>query len=176
MSDFTTELELSAPRAALAVSAALAEVDIETPEQILRRARTRVPSGRALYAGALTPQEAWSLIRAGGATLVDVRTPEERQLVGYVPQSEHVPWAFGSALQRNPRFVEELESHFGREQVVLFLCRSGSRSAAAAQAATHAGYRDAFSVLEGFEGALDPLQPGAPRGGWKSRGLPWVHD
>jgi rhodanese-related sulfurtransferase len=37
-----------------------------------------------------------------------------------------------------------------KHAVVLLLCRSGKRSAAAAEAATVAGFANVFNVLEGF--------------------------
>jgi len=59
---------------------------------------------------------------------------------------------------------------------VLFLCRSGKRSAAAAEVATKAGYRNAFNVLEGFEGEIDDRKHRGGLGGWRRRGLPWIQD
>ncbi len=44
-------------------------------------------------------------------------------------------WATGTSLTRNPRFVRELEAKLGKDEVVLLLCRSGKRSALAAEAA-----------------------------------------
>ena len=38
---------------------------------------------------------------------------------------------------------------------VLFLCRSGARSRAAAMAMTRAGFTKAFNIAGGFEGDLD---------------------
>jgi rhodanese-related sulfurtransferase len=60
-----------------------------------------------------------------------------------------------------------------RDQQVLFLCRSGVRSVAAAQAATQAGYRSAWNILQGFEGPIDGQKQRGRIGGWRSAGLPW---
>ncbi len=108
--------------------------------------------------------------------LVDVRTAEERKFVGQVPGSVHVPWATGTSLTRNPRFVRELEAKVGKHQNVLLLCRSGKRSALAAEAATKAGFTAVFNVLEGFEGELDAQQRRGTADGWRFRGLPWSQD
>ena len=143
---------------------------------ILALARERAAASKLPYAGDVTPQEAWELIASHAATLIDVRTAEERQLVGRIRDSVHVPWMTGAALQRNPRFVRELESKVRREDVLLLLCRSGSRSAAAAQALTEARFASAFNVVEGFEGELDELQQRSHRGGWRFHGLPWIQD
>jgi len=61
-----------------------------------------------------------------------------------------------------------------KDDVVLPLCRSGKRSALAAEAAARSGFTSAFNVLEGFEGDLDENKRRGGRGGWRLRGLPWV--
>lgn len=128
------------------------------------------------YAGGVSPVDAWELFKAGHATLVDVRTNEERKFVGHVPGSLHVAWMTGTALTRNPRFVKELEAKVKKDAVVLFLCRSGKRSAAAAEAATKAGFANAFNILEGFEGDLDADTRRGSLGGWRYHALPWIQD
>jgi hypothetical protein len=40
-------------------------------------------------------EQAWALVQAGAATLVDVRSAEERKFVGHVPEAAHVAWASG---------------------------------------------------------------------------------
>jgi rhodanese-related sulfurtransferase len=143
---------------------------------VLQAARQLAAAAGLPYAGGLQPAEAWALVSAGLATLVDVRSAEERKFVGHVPDSVHVAWATGTALTRNPRFLRELESKTGKDAVLLLLCRSGKRSAAAAEAATKAGFAQVFNVLEGFEGELNGLQQRGASGGWRSHGLPWVQD
>ncbi|MOA55372.1 hypothetical protein D3C78_1791530 [compost metagenome] len=97
-----------------------------------------------------------------------------------MPDSLHVAWASGTALTRNPRFVRELEAKVaaagGKEAVVLLLCRSGKRSALAAEAAAKAGFTHVFNVLEGFEGEIDARQHRGGSDGWRFHGLPWVQD
>jgi rhodanese-related sulfurtransferase len=128
------------------------------------------------FAGGVPPELAWSLVSAGQAVLVDVRSAEERKFVGHVPESLHVPWATGTALTRNPRFVRELEAKTGKDARVLLLCRSGKRSALAAEAAAKAGFTQAFNVLEGFEGEIDENQHRGGQDGWRFHALPWVQD
>ena len=120
------------------------------------------------------PQTAWNLFSTGQAVLVDVRTAEERTFVGYVPDSVHIPWATGTSMTRNPRFVRELESKVGKHKTILLLCRSGKRSALAAEAATKGGFTTVFNVLEGFEGELNDQQQRGTADGWRYRNLPWV--
>ena len=156
------------------MSAALAEEAALHPA--LDRARREAESAGLPYAGSVPPREAWSLVEAGAAVLVDVRSAEERKFVGQVPGSVHVAWASGTSLTRNPRFVRELEAKVGKDEVVLLLCRSGKRSALAAEAAAKAGFTSVFNVQEGFEGELDEAQQRGTNDGWRFHGLPWVQD
>lgn len=128
------------------------------------------------YGGRVSPQLAWALFSQDEAQLVDVRTAEERKFVGHVPGTVHVPWATGTALTRNPRFARELEAKVKKDDVVLLLCRSGKRSALAAEVAAKAGFTQVFNVLEGFEGEIDAQQHRGGADGWRFRNLPWVQD
>lgn len=150
----------------------LADADLDA---VLERAaaRARVAGGRP-YHGDVTPAEAWSLHRAGAATLVDVRTEAEWAFVGRVDGVPLVEWrAFGAQVP-NPRFVELLRAHAPADLPVMFLCRSGVRSHGAAQLATQAGYTRAINILEGFEGDLDANGHRGTVGGWRKASLPWV--
>ena len=132
------------------------------------------------YAGDLAPSQAWKLLASDpDATLVDVRTSAEWQWVGAADLSELGKRAVGiewmtSAGQPNARFVEQLaEAGLAPEAPVLFLCRSGGRSAAAAAVATAAGYTSAYNVAEGFEGGPDAQGHRGTVNGWKVAGLAW---
>jgi rhodanese-related sulfurtransferase len=83
--------------------------------------------------------------------LVDVRTNEERKFVGYVPESIHIAWATGTSFNRNPRFLKELESKVGKDKTILLLCRSGNRSAQAAEAAFNAGFDTFITFLKALK-------------------------
>jgi rhodanese-related sulfurtransferase len=135
---------------------------------------------RMTYAGDLTPQQAWDLLQHDErALLVDVRTVGEWQQIG-VPDADElggraafVEWVTPQG--PNPRFLDQLGLAGltpGDERPVVFLCRSGVRSIAAAQAATAAGYGPSYNVLDGFEGDVGP---DGRRGhtGWRADGLPW---
>jgi rhodanese-related sulfurtransferase len=143
----------------------------------LETARTAATASGLPFAGGVTPQVAWQLFSSQQALLVDVRSAEERKFVGHVPGSLHVAWASGTALTRNPRFVRELESKIGgKDSIALLLCRSGKRSALAAEAAAKAGFTNVFNVLEGFEGEIDTLGQRGKDDGWRFHGLPWQQD
>ncbi|HEX5361894.1 MAG TPA: rhodanese-like domain-containing protein [Fluviicoccus sp.] len=147
------------------------------PENVLlAQARARAADEGLTYAGGLSPVDAWTLFANGEAILVDVRTAEERKFVGHVPGSLHVAWATGSSLTRNPRFAGELGAKVKKDSVILLLCRSGKRSAAAAEAAAKAGFKNVFNILEGFEGDLDGQNQRGRHNGWRFHSLPWVQD
>jgi rhodanese-related sulfurtransferase len=145
-------------------------------QSTLEKAREAAQQAGLSYAGSLSPREAFALAQSGEAVLVDVRTAEERKFVGFPPGSVHVAWASGTSMTRNPRFVRELEAKTGKGATVLLLCRSGNRSAAAAEAATKAGFASAFNVAEGFEGRLDENKRRGQIDGWRFAGLPWEQD
>ncbi|MES2352743.1 MAG: rhodanese-like domain-containing protein [Pseudomonadota bacterium] len=143
----------------------------------LESVKAEAESAGLPFAGGVPLAVAWQLFSTRRVLLVDVRTAEERKFVGHIPDSLHVPWATGTALTRNPRFVRELESKIGgKDAVALLLCRSGKRSALAAEAATKAGFSNVFNVLEGFEGEIDAQQQRGKADGWRFHGLPWVQD
>jgi len=78
----------------------------------------------------------------------------------------------------NPDFVAEAGAEIAkagadRNAPVLFLCRSGARSRAAAIAMTRAGYTRAYNISGGFEGDLDGQRHRGGTNGWKASGLPW---
>jgi rhodanese-related sulfurtransferase len=145
----------------------------ETVNEIFEKAAERARALGLAYAGAVTPQEAWTLKQSGAADIVDVRTKAEYEYVGRIPSTTLVEWRRLGDSQPNPRFMEELAAQYGRERPLLFLCRSAVRSHnAAALAATH-GYEHAYNILEGFEGDLDPQGHRGMLGGWRKAGLPW---
>ncbi|WP_225318847.1 rhodanese-like domain-containing protein [Cellvibrio sp. KY-GH-1] len=143
---------------------------------MLAIARQEAQAAGLTYAGGVLPEDAWKLFIGGQAHLIDVRTAEERKFVGHVPNTLHIAWQTGPALIKNPRFLRELENKLPKDAVILFLCRSGKRSAAAATTATSAGFIRVFNVREGFEGDLDERQQRGAVSGWRQRGLPWVQD
>jgi rhodanese-related sulfurtransferase len=133
------------------------------------------------YAGDLSPAEAYELLSSDPqAVLVDVRTRAEWQYVGTpdlsglgrdVVLAEWITFPDGAA---NPDFLDTVSAAApGQDAPVVFLCRSGVRSVAAANALTEAGFTRAYNVTEGFEGPSDPSGHRGTAAGWKVRGLPW---
>ena len=157
-----------------------AALDTQALAPELQAIHTAARAQGLTYAGGVPPALAWQLVQANRALLVDVRSTEERKFVGHVPGSLHVAWATGTSLVRNPRFVRELEAKLakdgGKDAVVLLLCRSGKRSALAAEVAAQQGLSRVFNVSEGFEGDLDEATQRGHFNGWRFYGLPWTQD
>jgi rhodanese-related sulfurtransferase len=90
-----------------------------------------------------------------------------------------VEWQIFPDQTVDARFVERLAGELKALGVqpdddLYFICRSGSRSLAAARAMAEAGYRACHNVAGGFEGPLDDLRHRGTLGGWKASGLPWL--
>lgn len=134
------------------------------------------------YAGDLTPTDAWDLLKADrSAQLIDVRTPPEWTFVG-VPdlgsigkQTALIPWQSYPSMQVNPTFAEDVRRISASvDAPLLFICRSGARSRAAAEAMSEAGYRRCYNVADGFEGPVDADGHRGHHSGWKAINLPWT--
>lgn len=168
---------------------ALADVDPATVPE-LKRSRLQ------LY---LTAQEAHDIMRRESARtlFLDVRTRAEAMFVGMpvdadalVPYVE-VPeimtdWDDKRStymLMPNSDFVGEAgrrlqAKRLGKTDRVIVMCRSGDRSAHAADLLANAGYTHVYSIVEGFEGDLAKDGPKAGQrvvNGWKNDGLPWTY-
>jgi rhodanese-related sulfurtransferase len=142
-------------------------------DDIKKRAAARAKEMGLPYAGALLPAEAHELMKAG-AKLVDVRTQPELLYVGKVPGAAAIEWQTYPGNKTNPGFLGQLAGVVAKEQPVMFLCRSGARSHAAAQAAMQAGWKETYNILEGFEGDKDAQEHRNTVGGWRKAGLPWT--
>jgi rhodanese-related sulfurtransferase len=97
-----------------------------------------------------SPQEVAALLERGGVQLIDVREPEEHE-AGRIAGGRLVPLSDLSAQAQT----------VSREQPVVFYCRSGSRSAMAAEAFRQAGF-DAHNMSGGlldWAAAGLPLEP-----------------
>lgn len=128
--------------------------------------------------------------RAPSILFVDVRTPEEFGLVGHPKAIDrNIPFAWlGQALNPvagqygfviNEKFVNEMNDFVSamggaRDTNIILICRSGSRSAAAANLLAQSGYTNVWSVVDGFEGSTDK-RGHRTVGGWRNEELPWTY-
>jgi rhodanese-related sulfurtransferase len=127
------------------------------------------------------PVQVWEALRTDPkAQLVDVRTDAEWNFVGLPDLSSvgkqvvPVQWQVYPSMQHNTAFAAQLkEAGFSRDHHIYFICRSGQRSLAAAEAAQAAGFPHSYNVAEGFEGTVDAHGHRGEVAGWKAKGLPW---
>lgn len=73
--------------------------------------------------------------------LVDVRTPEEYEQ-GHIPNTIHIP--HDEMMSRHSELAEQ------KERDILLICRSGQRSAFAAQVLHHHGFRKLYNLVGGM--------------------------
>ncbi|MBO6518589.1 MAG: rhodanese-like domain-containing protein [Rhodospirillales bacterium] len=134
------------------------------------------------YAGDLSPRESWDLLQEDkSAVIVDVRTDAEFAYVGGPDPDAmkntflKISWITFPGMDRNPHFEDAVRDAVpDKDTPILFLCRSGQRSASAAKALTALGYTRCYNIAEGFEGDKDADKHRGTVNGWKVRGLPWV--
>jgi rhodanese-related sulfurtransferase len=127
------------------------------------------------------PRKVWEALQKDPkAQLVDVGTDAEWNFVGLPdlsPASKQVvpiQWQVYPTMAHNAAFADQLrEAGFTPEHRIYFICRSGQRSLAAAQAAQAEGFPHAYNVAEGFEGGIDAAGHRGATAGWKAEGLPW---
>ncbi|MDA0237522.1 MAG: rhodanese-like domain-containing protein [Proteobacteria bacterium] len=127
------------------------------------------------YFGASTPLETQFILEnESSAYVVDVRTRAEWAYVGVVPDSIQIEWQSFPAGEINEAFLTQLQKTVPTDAYVMFLCRSGARSHAAASLAASVGYTKAINILDGFEGDKDSSGHRGTVAGWKFCGLPWL--
>lgn len=159
---------------------------------------SQLPAAKASKAGLyLSPQQAFEMKQKAPqqVALFDVRTRAEAMYVGMagaadalVPYVEHqeimLDWDDKRGmykLEPNADFEPEIERRLkamglGKTDPIVLICRSGDRSAKAADRLLMSGYTQVYSVAEGFEG--DTAKEGTQKGqrvvnGWKNAQLPW---
>ena len=153
----------------------------------------QLPKGKqttlGLYVTAAQAYEKWEAA-PDKVTIIDVRTPEEYAFVGHPEMALNIPFAFVTYQRKdgkteygpkmNPEFVAEVKKLAGLNDTLLVMCRSGDRSAKAVNDLAAAGFKNAYTITDGFEGdkVKDPesvFNGKRMRNGWKNS-APWVYD
>lgn len=178
---FAGALALFASQVALAVDSA------DLPE----KKRTKLE----LY---MTPEEAYDFVtrQADKSLFLDVRTRTEVNFLGmptnvdanvpYMVMNEWYAWDAKKntfKMEVNSDFAISVEKRLAEKGLtkndpIVLTCRSGSRSAKAADLLASLGYTKVYTVVSGFEG--DKAKEGPQKGqrvvnGWKNAGLPWTY-
>ena len=146
----------------------------------------------------VTAAEAYELMQENErAVLIDVRDPIEIKFTGFAePTDIHVPWVLADRdnfdeeaktwpMVRNADFEAQVKARLdalgvAEDDPIIVMCRSGAtRSAPGADVITEMGYRQVYSVNDGFEGST--LKEGDSKGvramnGWRNSGLPWSYE
>ena len=126
----------------------------------------------------VTPEKAKELLDSNtGYVYLDVRTVPEFD-AGHVPGAKNVPILdrdSAGRMQLNPRFVEVVESNFGKDAKLITGCQRGGRSLKAADLLLTAGFSDVVDMRGGFAGETDPAGR-LTFPGWEPRGLPTARE
>ena len=134
-----------------------------------------------------TPTEAWTaLSQIEDAVLVDVRSRPEWNFAGMPDLSTigrdvwTVEWQTWPEMAPNLGFLSDLTERMGDQlpSRMFFMCRMGSRAAAAARAVAkqmHDRGKNLHitNIAHGFEGDQDANGQRSKTNGWKADGLPW---
>lgn len=173
--------------AALGLSAFAAVAGSIDPASVPKKKQTTL----GLY---LSAKEAHEMKEQMGAKalMVDVRTPAEIFYLGMANDADmNIPYmlidftsyddkAKRYSMSPNSAFTLKMEdavkkAGLDKDSTIILSCRSGDRSANAADLLAKAGYKHVYSVVEGFEG--DMSKDGRRTvNGWKNDNLPWTYD
>ncbi len=140
----------------------------------------------------VTAAEAYEMWKADpkNVHIVDVRTPEEYIFVGHGAMARNIPIALikggwdpdmnEPAMKPNPDFLASVKKYYGPADRIMVMCRSGGRSAMAANGLAKAGYGNVYNITDGAEGdkVTDPesaFNGKRMKNGWKNT-APWTYD
>lgn len=145
----------------------------------------------------LTATQAYDMTKNNKKALfVDVRTRSEINFLGmptladanipYMRMNEWYAWnekKQSFKLDVNSDFEKNIAARLktkslSKSDPIILMCRSGSRSAKAANLLADMGYKKVYTVVDGYEG--DKVKVGEFKGmrmknGWKQAKLPWTY-
>lgn len=134
----------------------------------------------------ITAKDAYAKWQAdqNNVKILDVRTPGEYIFVGHAPMATNIPIEmFNGAVDPatskpvmpvNGNFVAEVKKRFKDTDTIMIMCRSGARSAAAVNELAKAGFKNAYTITDGFEGDTDANGMRTVNG-WKNSDAPWTY-
>jgi rhodanese-related sulfurtransferase len=141
----------------------------------------------------VTAKEAYEKWRAEPekVKILDVRTPEEFLFVGHPTMAWKIPVIAQSyewdatkgqfPMKLIPDFVARVKEVAKPDDTIMVMCRSGGRSAIAANLLAQAGFKHVHNIIDGMEG--DSVEEPASvflgqrlKNGWKNSGCPWTYN
>jgi rhodanese-related sulfurtransferase len=141
-----------------------------------------------LYATAKEAYEKW-LAEPDKVKIIDVRTVEEYLFVGHPTMAWKIPFADQidswdaekGKYPMNPLidFAARVSEVAKPDDMLFVMCRSGGRSAIAANFLAKAGFTNVYNVIDGMEGDANADSDGVAQAqplkdGWKNSGCPWT--
>jgi len=81
----------------------------------------------------------------------------------------------------NEYFVSEVQKKMKKTDTILVICRSGVRSTVAVNMLAQSGFKQVYSIIDGFEGDKlkkfkSPNNGKRVINGWKNSDAPWTYD
>jgi rhodanese-related sulfurtransferase len=145
-----------------------------TPQQVMQRMQSA--PDKTLFLDVRTRAEVSYL---GMPTIADANVP-------YMELTDFYAWDDARSaykVEPNNDFAAEVgrrlaQKKLGKDDTIILICRSGDRTAKAADLLVSLGYTRVYSVPDGYEG--DMAKDGDKAGqravnGWKNDGLPWTY-
>jgi rhodanese-related sulfurtransferase len=126
----------------------------------------------------ISSQKAFQMLKNPSIYLIDVRSIAEYVFIGHPEMAYNIPLMFWSEKQQklisNENFLTKIESSFKKDDILIFICRSGGRSLKTATMVKQSGFLNVFSIKEGFEGEKDEKGYRSING-WKNNKLPYTY-
>jgi len=121
--------------------------------------------------------------------IIDCRTPEEYAYVGHAPMARNIPSKIGMwdsitgklEIHDNPLFEKTVQQLYKNTDLLMVMCRSGSRSSESVNRLATAGFQNVYTIIDGFEGDKVKDKQSAylgkrMRNGWKNALAPWTYE
>ena len=155
---------------------------------------SELPKGKQTSLGLyITSKEAYDMWKKTPekVKILDVRTPEEYLFVGHAEMASNISLYFQSfewdmekerfPMVPNPDFIEQVKKVYQTDDLILITCRSGGRSARATDQLAEAGFKNVYTITDGFEGDKVKDETSVFEGqrmvnGWKNSGIPYTYN